>query len=135
MPASPSPAAAADPAGQAAGQPVVRFNVEARYSDVAVYGGVCYLAGQVPRNGTADARSQACDVLEQIDALLHLGGSHRGRLLMVTIYLADMADYDALNAAWDAWIAGHPAPPRATVQARLARPEWRIEIVATAAVA
>jgi len=54
---------------------------------------------------------------------------------MVQIYLADLADFDGMNAVWDTWVAAGHAPPRATVQARLARPEWKIEVVATAAVA
>jgi enamine deaminase RidA (YjgF/YER057c/UK114 family) len=113
--------------------PIRRFNVAARYSDMAVYGGVAYLAGQVPTDSAAPMASQVTQVLEQIDRLLEAGGSNRGRILMATVYLPDLADYDEMNRVWEAWLAGYPAPPRATVQARLANPAWKIEIVVTAA--
>jgi|GEM_PF-65857 len=114
---------------------IQRFHVTARYSDMAVYGGVAYLAGQVPVDTSADPAGQTAQVLQQIDALLAEAGSDRGRLLMATVYLADLGDYDAMNRAWEAWLAGVQAPPRATVQARLADPAWKVEIVVTAAVA
>lgn len=112
---------------------IQRHHVTARYSDAAVHRGVAWLAGQVPEDPSLDIGGQTRSVLAQIDALLAQVGSDRAQLLMVTIYLADMADYAGMNAVWDAWIAGVSAPPRATVQARLADPRWRIEIVATAA--
>lgn len=121
------------PASATSASPIRRFNVAARYSDMAVYGGVAYLAGQVPTDTSAAMPEQTAQVLEQIDRLLGQAGTHRGRILMATVYLADLADFDAMNAVWEAWLAGHEAPPRATVQARLARPEWKIEIVVTAA--
>lgn len=113
---------------------IQRFDVGPRLSEMAVHGGVAYLAGQVPEDGSADIGGQTRQVLAAIDALLARAGSDKTKLLRVQIYLADLADFDGMNAAWDAWVAPGQAPPRATVQARLARPEWRIEIVATAAV-
>lgn len=113
---------------------IQRFDVGPRLSEMAVHGGVVYLAGQVPEDGGADIAGQTRQVLAAVDALLARAGSDKTRLLRVQIYLADLADFDGMNAEWDAWVAPGQAPPRATVQARLARPEWRIEIVATAAV-
>lgn len=52
---------------------------------------------------------------------------------MATVYLADMADYAGMNEAWDAWVPAGNAPPRAAVEAKLAKPEWRVEIVVVAA--
>lgn len=72
-------------------------------------------------------------MLAAIDALLGRAGSDKTKLLRVQIFLADLKDFDGMNRVWDGWVAGGNAPPRATVQAVLARPEWRIEIVATAA--
>jgi enamine deaminase RidA (YjgF/YER057c/UK114 family) len=112
---------------------VRRLNVEARYSDVAIHNGVAWLAGQVPDTPDADMQTQTQQVLATIDRLLGEAGTHRGRLLMATIYLADMADYGVLNEVWDAWVADVQAPPRATVEARLAKPGWKVEIVVTAA--
>jgi len=98
-----------------------------------VHNGVCYLAGQVPADATQDIGGQTRQVLAAIDALLARAGTDKTRLLMVQIFIKDLAEFPAMNAAWDAWVPAGHAPPRATVQASLAKPEWKIEIVATAA--
>ncbi|HYR25385.1 MAG TPA: RidA family protein, partial [Aquabacterium sp.] len=103
--------------------------------EMAIHNGTVYLAGQVPEDASLDIEGQTRQVLAVIDALLARAGTDKTRLLMVQIYLADLADFDGMNRAWDAWVAEGHTPPRATVQARLARPGWRLEIVATAAVA
>ena len=113
--------------------PVRYLNPEARYSDAAIHGGVVYLAGQVPTDTTADMAGQTRQVLEQIDALLLTAGSHRGRILMAQVIVQDMADVPAMNAVWEAWFAGVTAPPRATFQAPLVDPAWKIEVIVTAA--
>lgn len=113
---------------------VQRFDVGPRLSEMAVHHGVVYLAGQVPDDPTQDIRGQTAQVLGMIDRLLARAGTDKRHLLMVQIFLADLADFDGMNEVWDAWVPPGDAPPRATVQARLARPEWRIEVVATAAV-
>lgn len=112
---------------------VQRFEVGARMSEMAVHNGVCYLAGQVPVSGKGDIASQTREVLAAVDALLAQAGTDKSRLLRVQIYLADLADFAAMNAVWDGWVVAGQTPPRATVQAALARPEWKIEVVATAA--
>ncbi|MEY4753809.1 MAG: hypothetical protein RJA44_1484 [Pseudomonadota bacterium] len=111
-----------------------RFDVGSRLSEMAVWNGVAYLAGQVPDDASLDIRGQTAQVLAMIDRLLERAGTDRSRLLMVQIFLADLADFDGMNEVWDAWVAPGNAPPRATVQAALARPQWKIEIVVTAAV-
>jgi enamine deaminase RidA (YjgF/YER057c/UK114 family) len=111
-----------------------RFHVGDRLSEMAVFNGTVYLAGQVADDATQDITGQTTQVLAHVDRLLAEVGSDRARILMAQIYLADMADFDAMNAVWDDWVAPGDAPPRATVQAKLARPQWKIEIVVTAAV-
>jgi enamine deaminase RidA (YjgF/YER057c/UK114 family) len=101
---------------------------------MAVYNGVAYLAGQVPADATQDIRGQTRQVLAAIDALLTRAGTDRSRLLMCQIFLADLADFDGMNEVWEAWLPADHAPPRATVQARLAKPQWKVEMVVTAAV-
>jgi enamine deaminase RidA (YjgF/YER057c/UK114 family) len=113
---------------------VQRFDVGARLSEMAVHQGVAWLAGQVPTDATQDAAGQVAQVLAQIDALLARAGTDKSRILMCQIFLADLADFPALNAVWDAWVPAGHAPPRATVQAKLARPEWKVEMVVTAAI-
>lgn len=112
---------------------IERLHVTSRYSEAAVFQGVVYLAGMVPECAQTDIRSQTADVLAQIDRRLAEVGSDKTRLLRVQIYLADIADIAAMNEVWDAWVLAGSAPPRATVQAALADPAWRIEVVATAA--
>lgn len=112
---------------------IVRHGVAARYSEAAVFNGVVYLAGMVPERGDTDIRGQTQDVLEQVQQRLREAGSDKSRILRTQIFLADIADIGAMNEVWDAWVVPGTAPPRATVQAALARPEWKIEIVVTAA--
>lgn len=114
---------------------IKRFNVENRYSDTAVFNGVAYLAGQVANDLSKSIDGQMREILNMIDALLALANSDKSHILMATIYLADLADYSAMNAVWDAWVADIKgnAPPRATVQAKLANPNYKVEVVITAA--
>jgi enamine deaminase RidA (YjgF/YER057c/UK114 family) len=114
---------------------IKRFNVETRYSDMAVFNGVAYLAGQVANDLSQDINGQMREVLGMIDALLAQANSHKSCILMTTIYLADLADYAGMNVVWDEWVADIQgnAPPRATVQAKLANPQYKVEIVITAA--
>ena len=112
---------------------VQRFDVGTRLSEMAVHNGVCYLAGQVPADATQDMAGQTAQVLAAIEALLARAGSDKSRLLMCQIFITDLADFPAMNAVWEAWLPAGNAPPRATVVARLAKPEWRVEMVVTAA--
>ncbi len=111
---------------------IERFGTTQRFSDSVVHAGTVYLV-EVPANLEADAAAQTENMLASVDRLLAQAGSDRHHVLMATLYLADMADYDAMNAVWDAWVPPGCAPARACVQARLAKPEYRVEIVLTAA--
>ena len=113
---------------------IQRFHVGVRLSEMAVHNGTVYLAGQVPDDPTKDISGQTAEVLANIDRLLGEAGTHKSRILMAQIFLSDLADFPAMNAVWDAWVVAGQTPPRATVQAKLARPEWLIEVVVTAAV-
>lgn len=110
-----------------------RIAPEARLSGAVVHNMTVYLAGQVADDPSAGAEGQAADILRQIDALLNEAGTDKTYLLSVQIFLADMADFDAVNRAWDAWLDPRHKPARATVQARLADPAWRVEITGIAA--
>ena len=112
---------------------ITRIGVATRYSEAAVFNGVVYLAGMVPERGDTDIRGQTEDVLEQVRQRLLEAGSDKSRILRTQIFLADIGEIVAMNEVWDAWVVPGTAPPRATVQAALANPAWRIEIVVTAA--
>ncbi|MBL8342847.1 MAG: RidA family protein [Rubrivivax sp.] len=112
---------------------VQRFDVGARLSEMAVHGGIVWLAGQVADDGSQDIGGQTRQVLAAVDKLLARAGTDKTKIVMCQIFLADLADFAGMNAVWDAWVAPGHAPPRATVQALLAKPEWKIEVVVTAA--
>lgn len=114
---------------------IQRYHSTTRFSQICVHGNTVYLAGQVPDLvEERDCADQARQVFSKIDALLTEAGSHKSRLLQVTVWLTDMADYDAFNEQWDAWLGDGPTPARACIQTRLARSGWRVEILAIAAV-
>lgn len=114
--------------------PIQRFDVGPRMSEMAVHNGVVYLAGQVAADATKDIRDQTRQVLGAIDALLARAGSDKSKILRTQIFLADLADFAAMNVVWEAWVMPGHTPSRATVQAALAKPQWKIEVVVTAAV-
>ncbi len=110
-----------------------RIAPEARLSGAVMHNATVYLAGQVALETSAGAEAQTADILRQIDALLNEAGTDKTYLLSVQIFLADLADFAAMNRAWDAWLDARHKPARATVQARLANPAWRVEITGIAA--
>lgn len=112
---------------------IKRLYVGKRMSEVAIHNGTVYLAGQVADDASQGIEGQTRQVLGQIDKLLAEAGSDKSRILRCQIFLADLKDFDAMNTVWEQWVADGNAPPRATVQASLARPEWKIEMVVTAA--
>lgn len=111
---------------------ITRHHVGARMSQIVVHGDTVYLAGQVGTAGAAVAR-QTQEILEKIDALLAEAGSDRSRILQAVIWLADMDDFAEMNTVWDAWVPEDHAPARACGEAKLARPDLRVEIIVTAA--
>lgn len=112
---------------------IERLGAGKRMSEAVVFNQVVYLAGQVPQDGTLDIGGQTRQVLDAIDALLGQAGTDKSRLLTAQIFLADIADFQGMNAVWDAWVAPGNPPARATVQAKLADPSFKVEIVVTAA--
>ncbi len=112
---------------------VKRFHVGKRLSEMAIYNNTIYLAGQVADDPQADITGQTQQVLAAIDKLLAEAGSDKTKILSTTIYIATMADFPAMNAVWDAWVPQGNTPPRATVEAKLARPEFKVEMQIIAA--
>lgn len=111
-----------------------RIDKNTRRSRAVVAGGVVYLGGQVAEDWEADIRQQTRQTLGRIDALLAEAGSSRDRLISATIWLSDMADYDAMNEVWDGWIDSDNPPARSCGEVRLADDRLLVEIIATAAV-
>ncbi len=110
-----------------------RFHVGQRLSETAIFNKTIYLAGQIPEDTGQDIVGQTTEVLGHVDRLLAEAGSDKSQILMCQIFLSDITQIGGMNQAWDAWVADGNAPPRATVQAALANPDWLIEVVVTAA--
>jgi enamine deaminase RidA (YjgF/YER057c/UK114 family) len=113
---------------------ITRLKPGPRMSEAVVHNGIVYLAGQVGSPGDS-VTDQTRTVLAEIDALLALAGSDKTRILKAQIWLADIADFAEMNAVWDAWVPQGNAPARATGEAKLATPDYKVEIIVTAAVA
>ncbi|NHN83871.1 RidA family protein [Acetobacter musti] len=113
---------------------IKRLLPEERLSGASICNNIVYLAGQVADDTTLDAEGQTKDILRQIDALLTEAGTSKSNLLSVQIFLADIADMAAMNRAWDAWLDTANMPARATVEAKLADPAWKVEITGIAAI-
>ena len=112
---------------------IKRFHTGPRLSEMAIHHHTVYLAGQVTTDDTLDITGQTKNVLAQIDKLLKEAGSDKTHILMCQIFLSNWANFDAMNQVWDHWVVPEHTPPRATVEAGLANPNWLIEIVVTAA--
>ncbi|SIO06740.1 RidA family protein [Vannielia litorea] len=110
---------------------IERIETGTRMSKIVKHGGVAYLCGQV--GDGADVAAQTRDCLSRVDALLEKAGSSRENILQAIIWLSDMADFAAMNEVWDAWVPQGHAPARACGEARLARPDLKVEIIITAA--
>lgn len=115
--------------------PIDRRGTTARYSDAVIHNGVAYIV-EVPASTDGGIGQQTSEVLDSLERQLAAVGSDKSRILMATVYLTDLADYDEMNRVWDAWLPAGSAPSRACVRvAGLAQPGWRIEIALSAATA
>ncbi len=114
---------------------IKRIKVGPRMSQAVIHGNVVATAGQVALNAAGeDAAAQTTDILKSIDALLAEAGTDKSNLLTATIWLADMADFNAMNSIWDAWVVEGHTPTRACVESKLAAPQFTVEIAVTAAI-
>lgn len=112
---------------------IERIGMTERWSDAVIVGDLIFLAGHVAEQTRGQAvKEQTEEVLRSLDETLAQAGVSKNNLASVTIYLADMAGFAAMNEAWDAWVAKDHAPARATVEARLAYPDLLVEMTAIA---
>lgn len=112
---------------------IKRLHVGKTLSEAAIHNGTIYLAGQIAEDTTHNIEGQTREVLGHIDRLLDETGSDKTRILMCQIYISDIKDFDSMNDIWNEWVADGNTPPRATVEAKMVRPEILVEIVVTAA--
>jgi len=112
---------------------IVRIDPGVRFASASVHGGLVYLAGHVAHNASATVREQTAETLAALDRTLAAAGTDKSKLLTVQIWLADISTFDEMNAAWDAWVDKSNMPARATVEAKLASPDYKVEIGGIAA--
>lgn len=111
---------------------IERMHTGQRMSKIVKHNGTVYLCGQVG-NAEDTVAEQTAECLRRVDALLTEAGSSRERILQAIVWVADMADFAEMNAVWDAWVPEGHAPARACGEAKLARPELKVEVIVTAA--
>ena len=111
---------------------IERIESGPRMSQAVIHGDTVYLAGQVGAPGES-VTAQTKAVLASVETLLAQAGSDKSKILTATIWLADMADFAEMNAVWDVWIDGKDAPARATGEAKLATPDYKVEVIVVAA--
>ncbi len=113
---------------------IQRIKPGPRMSGAVVHGDTVYLAGQVAQNAAGKSvAEQTRDILQIIDGLLAEAGTDKSRILMANIWLTDMGTFQEMNAVWDAWVSAGNTPARATVEAKLATPAFKVEIAVIAA--
>ncbi len=112
--------------------PITRKHVGTRMSQIVIHNDVVYLAGQVGKAGTS-VTEQTTAILESVEKLLGEVGSDKTKILQTVIWLDDMKHFAEMNAVWDAWVPDGHAPARACGEARLATPEYNVEMIVTAA--
>jgi len=110
---------------------IERLETGQRMSKIVKQRGVVYLSGQVGEGATVADQTRDC--LSRVEALLVKAGSSPDQMLQAVIWLADMADFSEMNAVWDDWVPQDHAPARACGEAKLARPDLKVEIIVTAA--
>ncbi|MBY5542160.1 RidA family protein [Rhizobium leguminosarum] len=113
---------------------IERYETGKRMSQAVTYGGLVFLAGQVAIDAPGASVREQTTILARITRLLEGAGSDPTRILSATIWLTDISSFEDMNAVWDAWVPSGHAPARATVEARLAGPEFAVEIGIIAAV-
>lgn len=111
---------------------LTRLNPGPRMSEAVTIGDTVFLAGQIPSTLTGDITVQTREVLTEMDAVMAKLGGSKADIASVQVWLADMADFQGMNAVWDEWVDKANPPARATGGVNLARPGMRVEMVAVA---
>lgn len=111
---------------------IIRIEAGPRMSQAVVHGGLVYLSGQVATGATVTEQTTA--VLAQIDALLAAAGTSKAKLLTANVWLTDITTFGELNAVWEQWVVPGATPSRATVEAKLATPDYKVEIAVVAVI-
>ncbi|MCM0021982.1 MAG: RidA family protein [Tagaea sp.] len=113
---------------------IKRLKPGPRMSQAVIHGSTVYLAGQVASDPVPDVKKQTQQILAEIDALLAAAGTDKTKLLSANIWLSDIRTFADMNSVWDGWVSAGNTPARATVEAKLAGPQYLVEIGVIAAI-
>jgi enamine deaminase RidA (YjgF/YER057c/UK114 family) len=120
--------------GKGSAMKIERHETGPRMSKAVVHGDTVYLAGIVADNPKGKSTTeQTKSILSQIDGFLAMAGTNKTKLLSANIWVTDMAHFAEMNSVWDAWVSPGNTPARATVEAKLASPDYKVEIMVVAA--
>ena len=107
---------------------IERHETGPRMSKAVIHGETVYLAGIVADGPKGKSvAEQTRSILAQIDGFLAMAGTDKTKLLSANIWITDMADFAEMNTVWDAWVSPGNTPARATVEAKLASPDYRVD--------
>ncbi|HVY00064.1 MAG TPA: RidA family protein [Pseudorhodoplanes sp.] len=113
---------------------IQRHDVGPRMSKAVVHGDTVYLAGLTADKAAGrSVGEQTREILSMIDGYLARCGTDKSKLLRANIWITDMSKFDEMNKEWDAWVSPGNTPARATVEAKLAAPQYNVEIMVVAA--
>ena len=112
---------------------IERFDPGRRFAQAVAHGDTVYLAGHTATNPAAGVYEQTREILAAIDGHLAAAGTDKSRLLSASVWLVDIGTFDEMNRAWDEWVDMANLPARATVEARLASTDYKVEIAVIAA--
>ena len=113
---------------------IERHETGPRMSKAVIHGDTVYLARIVADSPKGKSiAEQTRSILSQIDGFLGTTGTNKTKLLSANIWITDMAQFAEMNAVWDGWVSPGNTPARATVEARLASPDYKVEIMVVAA--
>jgi len=105
---------------------IERHETGPRMSKAVIHGDTVYLAGIVADNPKGKSMAeQTNNILSQIDGFLAMAGTNKTKLLSANIWISDMAHFAEMNSVWDAWVSPGNTPARATVEAKLASPDYK----------
>jgi len=114
---------------------IKRIGVGKRMSEAVIHGGKAYLSGFVAETAAGKSvKEQTADILQQIDATLKQAGTDKSKVLKANIWLTDIKTWAEMNEVWDAWVVPNQPPARATVESKLAGPDYHVEIMVEAAI-
>ena len=112
-----------------------RIGAGPRMSKAVVHGNTVYLAGQVADKAKgASVAEQTREIVAIIDELLKEAGTDKTKVHSATIYHSDISTFPEMNSIWDTWVVAGQTPARATVEANLAAPDYKVEIAVIAAI-